>query len=111
MDTSSQYKNKHTFAFYQNLADDFGLRIIQMCRAAGHGKAAIDGMSSFGVKNTLRHNIITQDIFFNESESIVNYLAQKKSEFSYAHVPVLKVTTKRCEEAKPFDMRQHMMVF
>ena len=76
--TSTQYKNKHAFAFYQKLADDFGLRIIRMYGAAGHGKGAIDGMSSFRVKNILRHDIITQDTFFNDSESIVNYLAQKK---------------------------------
>ena len=59
---SSQYTNKHAFAFYQKLADDFDLRIIRMYGAAGHE--------------------VTQDIFFNDSKSIVNYLAQKKPEFS-----------------------------
>ena len=72
-------------------------------------------MSSVGVKSILRHNIVIQDIFFNDSESIVNYLAQNKPEFSYTHVPALEVTAKRCEEAKTSDtkncMRQHMMVF
>ena len=72
-------------------------------------------MSSFGVKNILRHDIITQDIFFNDSEGIVNYIAQKKPEFFYMHVLALEVTAKRCEEDKPFGikncMRQHMMVF
>ena len=72
-------------------------------------------MWSFGVKNILRHDIVTQDIFFNDSESIFNYLAQKKPEFSYTHVPALEMTAERCEEAKTFDiknhMRQHMMVF
>ena len=65
-------------------------------------------MWSFGVKNVLRHDIVTQDIFFNDSESIFNYLAQKKPEFSYTHVPALEVTTKRCEEAKTFDIKNHM---
>ena len=51
--TMNRYKNKHAFAFYQKLADDFGLRIIRTYGAAGHGKGAIDGMSSFGVKNIL----------------------------------------------------------
>jgi len=41
--------------------------------APGHGKGAIDAISSFGAKNILRHNIITQDIFLNDSNSIVNY--------------------------------------
>ena len=58
--------------------------------------------------------IFTQDIF-KDSESIVNYLAQKKPEFSYTHVSALEVTAKRCEEAKSFEiencMRQHIMVF
>ena len=112
---SSQYKKKHAFVFYQKLADDFGLRIIRRYGASGHGKGAIHGMSSFGVKNILKHDIIIQDIFFNDSESIVNYLAQKKPEFSYTHVPALEVTAKRFEEAKPLDikifMRRHMMVF
>ena len=112
---SSQYKKKHAFVFYQKLGDDFGLRIIRRYGASGHGKGAIYGMLSFGVKNILKHDIIIQDIFFNDSESIVNYLAQKKPEFSYTHVLCLEVTAKRFEEAKPLDikifMRQHMMVF
>ena len=77
-------------------------------------KGAIDEMSSSQVTNILRHNIFTQDIF-KDSESIVNYLAQKKPEFSYKHVSALEVTAKRCEEAKSFEiencMRQHIMVF
>ena len=72
-------------------------------------------MSSFGVKNILRHDIVIHDIFFIDSEYIVNYLAQKKPGFSYTNLSALEVTAKRCEEAIPFDikncMRQHMMVF
>ena len=112
---SSQYKNKHAFAFYQKLANDFGLCIIKRYGAAGHGKGTIDGMSSFGVKNILRYDTVTQDIFFNGSKIIVNYLAQKKPEFFYTHVSTLEVMAKRCGEAKSFDikncMRQHMMAF
>ena len=111
----SQYKNKHAFAFFQKLANDFGLCIIRTCGAAGHGKGAIDEMSSFEVKNILRHDTVAQDIFFNGSESIVNYLVQKKPGFFYTHVSTLEVAAKRCGEAKPFDikncMRKHMMVF
>ena len=56
--------------------------------AAGHGKGAIDGMSNFGVKNILRHDIFTQDIFFNDSESIDNYIAQKKPNLlAKSHMP------------------------
>ena len=77
------------------LADDFNLRIIRTYKASVHGKGVIDAMSSFGAKNILRHNIITQDVFFNESDSIVNYLATKKPDYSYTHVSALEIVTKR----------------
>ena len=75
----------------------------------------IDAMSSFGVKNILRHNIITQDVFFNDSDSIFNYLATKKPDYSYTHVPALEVVPKciaphTSKEIKDC-MKQHMMVF
>ena len=73
----TQYKNKHAFNLYQKLADDFNLPIVRTYGASGHGKGVIDAMSSFGAKNILRHDIITQDVFFNNSVSIVNYLATK----------------------------------
>ena len=71
----------------------------------------IDAMSSFGAKNILRHNIITQDVFFNDSDSIVNYLATKKPDYSYTHVPALEVVTKRNAPHTPKEIKQHMMVF
>ena len=67
---SSQYKNKLLFALYQQLSDEFNLRIIRTYGAAGHGKGVTDAMSIFGVKNILCHNIVTQDMFFNASEDI-----------------------------------------
>ena len=66
----SQYKSKHAFSLYKKLTEDFILRIIRAYGAAGHGKGVIDAMSSFGAKNILRHDIVTQNIFFNDSESI-----------------------------------------
>ena len=75
------------------LADDFNLRIIRTYKASVHGKGVIDAMSSFGAKNILRHNIITQDdVFFNDSDSIVNYLATKKPDYSYTHVSALELS-------------------
>ena len=64
----TQYKNKNAFFLLQRLAKEFNLRIVRTYGAAGHGKGAIDGMSSFGVKNILRKDIVTHDIFFNKSE-------------------------------------------
>ena len=70
-------------------------------------------MSSFGAKNKLRHNIITQDVFFNDSDSIANYLAIKKPYYSYTHVPASEVVTKRNALHTPKQikgcMKQHMV--
>ena len=40
--------------------------------AAGHGKGTIDAMSSFGVNNVLRRDIVTQDVFFDTREEIID---------------------------------------
>ena len=70
----TQYKNHHAFALLQKLANEFNLRIIRTYGAAGHGKGTIDAVSSFGVKNVLRRDIVTQGIFFDTNEEIVDYL-------------------------------------
>ena len=70
----THYKNRHSFALLQNLANEFNLRIIRTYGVAGHGKGTIDAMSSFGVKNVLRRDIVTQDVFFDSSKEIVEYL-------------------------------------
>ena len=62
-DVSNQCKSKHSFGSLQQLADDFGLGIIRTYGAAGHGNGAIDGMSSFGMKNISRKEIVTRNAF------------------------------------------------
>ena len=110
----TQYKTKHAFRLYQNLADEFGLRVICTYGAAGHGKGVIGAMSRFGAKNILRHDIITRDVFFNDSEAIVDYLAKKKPEFCYTNVSALEVVTKRLNMGTPLEIKdcnkQHIMV-
>ena len=113
----TQYKNCHAFTLYQNLADEFNLRIIRTYGAAGHGKGAIDAMSTFGAKNILRNDIITKDVFFNDSYRIVNYLATKKPEYSYTEVSALEVVQRRPPNVPHTPtvieqcMKQHMMIF
>ena len=75
LNASCQYKNKRPFGLLQRLANEFNLRIIRTYGAAGHGKGVIDAMSSFGVKNVLRKDIVTHDVFFNTSEDIQNHLS------------------------------------
>ena len=60
----THYKNRHSFALLQNLANEFNLRIIRTYGAAGHGKGTIDAMSSFGVKNVLRRDIVDPRCIF-----------------------------------------------
>lgn len=67
---SSQYKNKLLFALYQQLSNEFNLQTIRTYGTAGLCKCAIDIMSRFGVMNVLRHDIFTQDMFFNTSAEI-----------------------------------------
>ena len=86
--TSPQYKNKHLFELLQSLADEFNLRIIHTYGTAGHGKGAFDAMSSVGVKNILRKDIVTYDVFFNNSHDMVEYLASKNPQYYYQTVPV-----------------------
>ena len=72
----------------QKLADEFNLRIIRTYGATGHGKGTIDAMSSFGVKNVLRRDIVTQNIFFDKSEEIVDYLNIKNPQFYHAPIDI-----------------------
>ena len=112
---SSQYKNKYSFALLKKLASEFNLRIIRTYGAAGHGKDAIDGMSSFGVKNVLRKDVVTHNVFFNKSEEVVEYLQIKCPQFSYTHLPSDEVVKSRIENSESLIikdcMKQHLIVF
>ena len=113
-----QYKNRHAFALLQKLANEFNLRIIRTYGAAGHGKGTIDAMSSFGVKNVLRRDIVTQDIFFDTSEEIVDYLHIRNSQFYYASIDPRQLARKRHdynEDGESIEikgcMKQHLFVY
>ena len=112
---SSQYKNKNSFFLLKELAKEFNLRIIRTYGAAGHGKGAIDGMSSFGVKNILRKDIVTHDIFFNMSEDVVDYLIIKCPQFNYKHLAREDIVKSRAMQNKtmtvPDCMKKHLMIF
>ena len=112
---SSQYKNKHSFGLLQSLADEFSLRIIRTYGAAGHGKGAIDAMSSFSVKNILRKDIVTQDVFFNNFCDMVEYLASKNPQYYYNIIPVKIVLLARQKDGIPIEirgfMKQHFIIF
>ena len=48
---------------------EFNLRLILTYGAAGHGKEAIDGMSSFGIKNISQKNMM-HDIFLTKMRKL-----------------------------------------
>ena len=114
----TQYKNRHAFALLQKLGDEFNLRIISTYGAAGHGKGSIDAMPSFGVKNVLRRDIVTQDVFFDKSEEIVDYLNIKNPQFYYANIDTDMLAEKRhlyTGDCIPIEskycLKQHFIVF
>ncbi len=112
----TQYKNKYAFYLIQQLSNEFNLRIIRTYGASGHGKGVIDGMSSFGVKNILRKDIVTHDVFFNKSEHVTDYLSIKCPHYSYTHIPSEEVVKSRIKndgaslKIEPC-MINHMIVF
>ena len=100
---SSQYKNKHSFGLLQSLANEYNLRIIRTYGAAGHGKGAIDTMSSFGVKNILRQDIVTHDVFFNNSCDMAEYLVMKNSQYYYTTISAESLVLARQKDGNPIE--------
>ena len=78
----TQYKNKNAFFLLKKLTKEFSLRILRTYVQLVMERA-IDGMSPFGVKNILRKDIVAHDVFFNQSEEVVNYLSIKCPYFNY----------------------------
>ena len=72
-------------------------------------------MYSFGVKNILRKDIVTYDVFFNTSEDIIDYLTSKSPQFNYTHLPsddVVKSQISRNDAMIIKDcMKQRHMIF
>ena len=106
--TSSQYKNKHSFGLQQSLTDEFNPRIIRTYGAAGHGKGAIDAMSSFGVKNILKNDIVTHGVFCNNS-------CDMASQYYYNTIQVEIVVLVCQKDGSPIEvqgcMKQHLIIF
>ena len=72
-------------------------------------------MASFGVKNDLQKDIVTQVIFFNQSEEVLDYLSIKCPDSNYRHLQREDVVKSRIIQ-NSFKiildfMKQHLMVF
>ena len=110
-----QYKNKHSFGPLQSLADEFSLRIIRTYGPAHHCKGAIDAMSSFGVKNILRKDMVTHDVFFNNSSDMVQYLSAKNPRYYCSTIPVKSLVLAPQNVGNliklPSCMKQYLIIF
>ena len=58
----------------QTLSNDYNGKNYKNYSAAGHGKSLIDAMSSFGVKSTLRRDVVGLDQWFADSKEMCQYL-------------------------------------
>ena len=71
---ATQYKSKHIFHFWSNIAAQYRTKAIVYYGVSGHGKGLVDAMSSFGAKAPLRKAVITEDFNFNSAYHIYEYL-------------------------------------
>ena len=69
-----QYKNRKTFYMMKLLAKRHNIKIYWYYGVAGHGWGLVDAMSSFGVKQPLKHEIITNDNWFPTANGMVLFL-------------------------------------
>ena len=60
----------------KKLATEFGIKIIWFYGEPGHGHGLVDAMSSFGCKQQLCHEIVTNDSWFQNAEEMVQFLTQ-----------------------------------
>ena len=73
----TQYRYKWTFGSMQRLTGKYSVTVTRVYGAAGHGKGLIDAMSSFGVNNTLRQSMITNDWWFEISLDICSHITAR----------------------------------
>ena len=71
-----QYQCKFTFYEMKKSAIEFGIKIIGFYGEPGHGHGLVDAMSSFGSKEQLHHEIVTNDSWFQNAEEMVQFLTQ-----------------------------------
>ena len=98
----NQYKDKYAFAYYQNLANKYNVRIVRLYGAEEHGKELIDAMSSFGVNSILTKDIVTGDVWYKNSEEMCKHLRKVQPEHTkgdktmiYQHLDPVKIDSKR----------------
>ena len=72
-------------------------------------------MSSFGVKNILRKDIVPYDVFFNNFSDMAEYLSSKNPQYCYTTILVKSLVLARQNVSNPIElpgcMKQHLIIF
>ena len=71
-----QYKCEFTFFQMKKIAAEFGITVVWFYGEPGYGHGLVDAMSSFGCKQQLRHEIVTNDAWFANVEQMVQFLTK-----------------------------------
>ena len=79
---STQYKCRWTFGENREREMTSKKTIVCYYGSSGHGRGLVDGMSSWGVKNPLRKEIINNDFYMNSAEDMVDLFKGKQTESS-----------------------------
>ena len=77
-----QYKCKFTFFQMKKIAAEFGITVVWFYDEPWYGPGLVDAMSSFGCKQQLRHDIVTNDAWFANAEKMVQFLTKYFSNYS-----------------------------
>ena len=72
-----QFKCKWVFAFLKRFSSTFSIPVILYYGVEGHGKGLVDAMSSFGVKQPIRKEIVTSDFWYRNATELVSFLNKK----------------------------------
>ena len=93
-----QYKCKWVFAMLRKLAISYNKLIIWYYGVNNHGKGMVDGMSSFGVKQPMRNEIIKRDWYFSNASDVLQLLEDKfSSDNTKSYVCLPQITSVRNE--------------
>ena len=71
-----QYKCKFTFFQMKKIAAEFGITVVWFYGEPEHERGLVDAMSSFGCKQQLHHEIVTNDVWFANAEQMVQFLTK-----------------------------------
>ena len=94
----------------KKLATEFGIKIVWFYGDPGHGRGLADAVSSFGWKQQLRHEIVTNDSWFRNAEEMVQFLTQyfpTDNSKEYHLVDAAETANIRANKRGEFELRPY----